>query len=254
MEPLKNVISDSMFKKFQQNTSLCSEPIYQDGDIWPRPKRHSISFTDYRRAKTYAEKQKLMSIENVEKERLMAIYDIPPRRVRKVESVHNQNDKCSSNTPRTFDVNLDALRQCNGQSRQRDENYLNWAAEFNNNVMSYQVPMTSSAVSQSDSFSSHGSQNSLQSITTSSTPMQISSSAPSLCGYSSQIYAERRREYSQSVPSQIAEEIDRIMNEHQKEDVLQSLQQTEEDLEREMSLLDEMLQVCKICSFILAML
>lgn len=49
------------------------------------PKRHSVSITDCYRSLSNAEKQKLVSIENVAKSRLMSIYDVPPKQVRKVE-------------------------------------------------------------------------------------------------------------------------------------------------------------------------
>ena len=196
----------------------------------------------------------------MEKERLMALYDIPPRRIRKVETVQQQNYENAIPSPvRNFDVNLDNLRNFgNGQCLQANENYLNWTGEFNNNVMSYQVPpTTTSSSNQSDTSSEQGSvQGSVLSLQSIPTPvgsvecMPMSSSVPVLSGYSSQGFVNKYHEYSQSVPSHIAEEMERVAGgehvgggEGKREDALQSLQQTEQDLEKEMSLLDEMLQV-----------
>lgn len=254
MDPVKQAVSDTVFKKFE-NRQVFADQNYHDDNSWPRYKRHSISFTDYRRAKTYSEKQRLQSIENVEKERLMAIYDVPPRRIRKVESIQKPegNSGCvkQESTVRSFDLNFNALRNIGGQRPQGQEDYMNWTGEFNNNVMSYQVPMTSANISQSEtatnitssqsnSTSSLGSVVSLQSINQSvqSTCMPISASSPALCGYSGQYFTQNYRDISQSVPGQIAEELDPYRDE-----VMHSLDQSEQDLEREMSLLDEMLQV-----------
>lgn len=249
-----------MFKKFE-NRQVFADQNYHDDNSWPRYKRHSISFLDYRRAKIYTEKQRLQSIENVEKERLMAIYDVPPRRIRKVESEPKSENilNCAKvdNSVRSFDVNLNALRNISGHSAQGHENYLNWTGEFNNNVMSYQVPVTPSpnlnqsestpntTISQSDSTSSLGSLQSLQSLSQSQTYMPISASAPALCGYGTQPITNSWKNISQSVPQEIAEELD-----PQRDEVMRSLDQSEQDLEKEMSLLDEMLQVTEIITFL----
>lgn len=251
-------MSDNVFKKFQ-NTQVFADQNYQDDNSWPRYKRHSISFTDYRRAKTYTEKQRLQSIENVEKERLMAIYDVPPRRIRKVEHVPNNSENTLTAAVRSYDVNLNALRNFNGQDSQGNVNYLNWTGEFNNNVMSYQVPMTSTISSQSettttasnlsDTTSSHGSVQSLQSLVSSQGIVPMSSSAPVLCGYGNQSFINNYKQHSQSVPSQIAEEPDPMFGEVKRDEVMRRLNQTEQDLEKELSLLDEMLQVCLFTMF-----
>lgn len=225
---------------------------YHEDNSWPRYKRHSISFTDYRRAKTYTEKQRLQSIENVEKERLMAIYDVPPRRIRKVELVPSNNDNTS--TVRSYDVNFNALRNLNSQNSQGNENYLNWTGEFNNNVMSYQVPMTTTVGNQSettttasnlsDTTSSQGSVLSLQSLSSTQSAVPMSSSAPALSCFGNQSFNSNYKQQSQSVPSQIAEEADHVISKDKRDEVMRRLNQTEQDLEKEMSLLDEMLQVC----------
>lgn len=249
LDPVKNV-SDNVFKKFQ-NTQVFADQNYLEDNSWPRYKRHSISFTDYNRAKTYAEKQHLQSIENVERERLMAIYDVPPRRIRKVEHTPNEN----SVSIRSYDVNLNALRNLNTQNSQGNENYLNWTGEFNNNVMSYQVPMTITNVSsqsetpsvannQSYSTSPHGSALSLHSVSSSQNVVPMSSSAPVLCG--NRLFLNQCQGHSQSVPNQIDEELDKVIGNDKRDDVMQRLNQSEQDLEKEMSLLDEMLQVIQI--------
>ncbi|KAL4240093.1 Protein Dok-7 [Mactra antiquata] len=255
LDPVKNVVSDNVFKKFQ-NTQVFADQNYLEDNSWPRYKRHSISFTDYNRAKTYAEKQHLQSIENVERDRLMAIYDVPPRRIRKVEHVPNEN----SVNVRSYDVNLNALRNLNTQNSQGDENYLNWTGEFNNNVMSYQVPMTTTNINnQSESTistnnqnnnqiystSSHGSAISLNSINSCQSEVPMSSSAPVLCNLGNQLFVSKCQGHSQSVPAQIAEEIEKIIDNDKRDDVMQRLNQSEQDLEKEMSLLDEMLQLCQ---------
>ena len=248
-----------MFKKFQ-NTQVFADQNYQEDNSWPRYKRHSISFTDYRRAKNYTEKQRLQSIENVEKERLMAIYDVPPRRIRKVEHTSSASENTSS--VRSYDVNFNALRNLNTQNSQGHENYLNWTGEFNNNVMSYQVPTTTTVTNQSetttaasnlsDTTSSHGSVQSLQSISSSQSAVPMSSSAPVLCGFGNQSFNNHYKQQSQSVPNQIAGE--GHMTDDKREEVMRRLNQTEQDLEKEMSLLDEMLKVCMmktLCIFLL---
>ena len=232
IEPVKNVaVTDNLFKNFQ-NTQVYADQNFQEDTSWPRPKRHSISFTDYRRAKSYSDKQHLMSIENVERERLMAIYDVPPRRVRKVESVQppsrevtedNQNIYANTNPSRNF----------------------RWTGECNNNVMSYQVPVTT-AGSGKENTSVNVSQNSLHSLQTSdrnpvtettNLTMPMSSSAPVLVGYNKkEISMAKYREYSQSMP------IERSTGHRQ--EAMQRLQQEEIDLQKELSLLDEILQVC----------
>ncbi|XP_045213792.2 uncharacterized protein LOC123564348 [Mercenaria mercenaria] len=252
LDQVKHVVSDNVFKKFQ-NTQVFADQNYQEDNSWPRYKRHSISFTDYRRAKTYTEKQRLQSIENVEKERLMAIYDVPPRRIRKVEHTPSNNENTSA--VRSYDVNFNALRNFNTQNSQRNENYLNWTGEFNNNVMSYQVPTTTTVTNQSettttasnlsDTISSHGSVVSLQSLSSSQSTVPMSSSAPVLCGYGNQSFSSHNKQQSQSVPNQIAEEVDRVTSSDKRDEVMRRLKQTEQDLEKEMSLLDEMLQICQ---------
>lgn len=252
LDPVKHVVSDNVFKKFQ-NTQVFADQNYHEDNSWPRYKRHSISFTDYRRAKTYTEKQRLQSIENVEKERLMAIYDVPPRRIRKVEHVPNSNDNTSA--VRSYDVNVNAIRNLNAQNSQGNENYLNWTGEFNNNVMSYQVPMTTvvsiqsetttTASNLSDTTSSHGSVLSLQSFSSSQNTVHMSSSAPVLSCYGNQSFGSQYKQHSQSVPSQIAEDLDCIISKDKRDEVMRRLNQTEQDLEKEMSLLDEMLQICQ---------
>ena len=249
---VKQAVSDTVFKKFE-NVPVYADQNYHDDNSWPRIKRHSISFTDYRRAKTYSDKNRLQSIENVEKERLMAIYDVPPRRIRKVESEPNsESANVRQDGIRSFDVNFNAFRNITSQSAQGHENYLNWTGEFNNNVMSYQVPMTSSSnnlsesrtttTSQSDSTSSLGSNQSLQSISQvqpqQPSCMLISASAPFLCGFGNQSLVNSYKNISQSLPGQIAEELV-----PHRDEVMRSLDQSEQDLEKEMSLLDEMLQV-----------
>jgi len=176
---------------------------YLDDNSWPRYKRHSISFTDFRRTKNFTEKQRLQSIENVEKERLMAIYDVPPRRIRKVEAKQSNSENQSA---RSFDENFNAFRNFYRQNSQGNENYLNWAGEFNNNVMSYQVPRncvnqsetsfdqsetTTITSNQSDIASSQESLLSLQSLPQDShvvsQAVSISSSAPVLSQDSNQV-------------------------------------------------------------------
>lgn len=202
---------------------------FQEDGAWSRQKRHSFSITDFRRAKSYLDKPHLMSIENVDRERLMIIYDVPPRRVRKVESVQSSREVTEDSQ------NIYANTTDN----------FSWTGEYNNNVMSYQVPVTTTANGK-ENISVHDSQNSLQ-LTQVTEPtnltMPMSSSAPVLAGYSSETYSNKQHEYSQSVPDKIAEEFDRSMGGCQREDALQKLQQTEIDLEKEMSLLDEILEV-----------
>ena len=240
MEPIKNVaVSDNFFKNFQ-NTQVYADQNYQEDTGWSRQKRHSFSITDFRRQHGYSDTPQLMSIENVERERLMVIYDVPPRRVRKVESVPN--------SPREGEET---------ENRQNTSIYANtsdnfsWTGEYNNNVMSYEVPVTSTTTTTSDSgkenISIRDSHSSLQegpvTVSTNLT-MPMSSSAPILAGSGGETYGSRQREISQSVPIKIAEEFERTMGDCGREDVREKLQQTELDLQKEMSLLDEILQVC----------
>lgn len=187
----------------------------------------------------------------------MAIYDVPPRRIRKVEADAKTSDTSGGakqdQNIRSFDLNFNALRNYCGQNVQGNENYLNWTGEFNNNVMSYQVPMTAtsnnqsetrtSTTNQSDSTSSLGSIQSLNSLNQPQQPscMPISASAPALCGYGNQPFTNNYKDISQSVPGHIAEELD-----PNRDEVMRSLDQSEQDLEKEMSLLDEMLQVINV--------
>ena len=221
---MKNVaVSDNFFKNFQ-NTQVYADQNFQEDGIWPRPKRHSISFTDFKRAKSYSDKQHLMSIENVERERLMVIYDVPPRRVRKVESVQPPSREVTEDSQNIY---------ANTTSN------FSWTGECNNNVMSYQVPITTAASSKENT-SVNDSQNSLQSLQTTqptNLTMPMSLSAPVLVGYNKETSGSNYREYSQSMP------IDRTTGVSQREDTMAKLQQEELDLQKEMSLLDEILQV-----------
>ncbi|XP_052781078.1 uncharacterized protein LOC128217750 isoform X1 [Mya arenaria] len=256
LEPSKQSVSDAVFKKFE-NRQVFADQNYHDDNSWPRYKRHSISFTDFRRGKTYTDKQHLQSIENVEKERLMAIYDVPPRRIRKVEQ---KNFNSENSSARSFDENFNAFRNIYGQSSQGNENYLNWTGEFNNNVMSYQVPRncveqsdtvsvdqsetTTITSSQSDSTSPIGSVLSLQCESQDHNTMSISSSAPVLCNFVNEPLTNHYKHISQSVPGEKRAELDRVLD-IQHDEVMRSLDQSQQEIEKEMSLLDEMLQVCQ---------
>ena len=242
LEPIKNVaVSDNFFKNFQ-NTQVYADQNYQEDGGWSRQKRHSFSITDFRRQHGYSDSPQLMSIENVERERLMVIYDVPPRRVRKVESVPNSPREQTANSQNIYANTADDF---------------SWTGEYNNNVMSYEVPVTTTITTSEcgkENVSISDSHSSLQegpvTVSTNLT-MPMSSSAPILVGNSSEMYGNRQRDISQSVPNKIAEEFNRTIGDCGREDVRESLQQTELDLQKEMSLLDEILQVCLL--FILFM-
>ena len=233
---MKNVaVSDNFFKNFQ-NTQVYADQNFQEDGAWPRQKRHSFSITDFRRTHGYSDNQHLMSIENVDRERLMVIYDVPPRRVRKVESVPPSPREQATNSQNIYANTTDNF---------------SWTGEYNNNVMSYEVPVTTTTVSGKENISISDSHSSLQPgpvAETTNLTMPMSSSAPVLAGYSSETYGSRQREISQSVPNKIAEEFDRTMGDCGREDIREKLQQTELDLQKEMSLLDEILQVVLIFS------
>ncbi|KAK3607439.1 hypothetical protein CHS0354_035138 [Potamilus streckersoni] len=246
LEPAKNSVSDN-FKNFQ-NTQTYSVQNIQEDQTWMRPKRHSISFMDYRRGKSYMEKNRLISIENVEKERLMAIYDIPPRRIRKVESI--QPEKQNREDMKTVQMN----------GRVQDVEHGAWCSgEYNNNVMSYQIPAPMAELhpkgsKHTEEDSIYGSQSSIQSgdnsllsriNETNLKTVPMSSSAPALCGYGN-VFMDQYNDCSQSMPYEIDEEIDQVAGLSHRRKALEKLQQEEIDLQREMSLLDEILQVCKI--------
>ncbi|KAL3877749.1 hypothetical protein ACJMK2_035411 [Sinanodonta woodiana] len=246
LEPAKNSVGDNI-KNFQ-NTQIYSVQNIQEDQTWTRPKRHSISFMDYRRGKSYMEKNRLISIENVEKERLMAIYDIPPRRIRKVESFQPEKQ------------NKEDMKTVQNNGRVQDVTHGAWCSgEYNNNVMSYQIPTPitephpkGSKHLEEDSV--YGSRTSIQSRDNSQhsrnnetnlKTVPMSSSAPALCGYGN-VFMDQYHDYSQSMPDEIDEEIDQLAGLSRRRKALEKLQQEEIDLQREMSLLDEILQVCKI--------
>lgn len=210
-----NDFSESAFKQsyFKDSSNpTCSAEMDLRTTDYEWQKRHSISATDYGCAEGYMEKTKLISIENLEnegREHFLAIYDIPPRRLRKVE--------CTS-------PNRNSL-----QSQSKNISYLE------------RHPSNGSLTCDSD-------KNSLLKTKKDQTPSSDCFSPPRSTIITSNVNSASEESASPSylTNSAIDYEIDRATNKTRRDDAHNKLHREEEKLQREISLLDEMLQVCQL--------
>ncbi|GAB1598049.1 uncharacterized protein LOC115218370 isoform X1 [Argonauta hians] len=210
---------DSPFKSQYSDTPSSTSSVEMDSrsndSEWR--KRHSISAADYGWAQGYGEKNKLISIENLENEacdHLLAIYDIPPRRIRKVEFLSpNRNSLQPSPNRNTLIPHL-TEGSTNGK-----------LGSVNNNSKCY-FPNANRNSNQYHSFESfmpsptNGNTHYDSEITTSTTPFPGGST--------------------------IDTEIDRATNQTRRQDAQNKLHKEEQNLQREITLLDEMLQVWQL--------
>ncbi|XP_046330151.2 uncharacterized protein LOC124113708 [Haliotis rufescens] len=189
---------------------------------WGWQKRHSISVMDYRRMGALAEKSKLMSIENLERQRLLAVYDVPPKRIRKVEA--------------------NVVSQAVGQKSERDSA----KSCVSCSALLGRGSDTSRVCSHGASYSSLPYENSSQPYVTG---LSTACSAKDLFklqgrgdyhGYSRSLGSQGN--YQLSV---IEDEIRMANDRTKRKEALQKLQREESSLQREITLLDEILQVCK---------
>ena len=211
-----NDFSEGSFKPsyFKDSSNpICSTELDLRSNDYEWQKRHSISATDYGCAQGYVEKTKLISIENLEnegREHLLAIYDIPPRRIRKVECTSPNRNSLQS--PSKMAYQLERYPSNGSLTCEADRNSFLKAKKGINQYLS------------SDSFSPPGS--------LVVTPNGNVNSA-----------SEESASPSYSANSAIDCEIDRAANQTRRRDAHDKLHREEEKLQREISLLDEMLQV-----------
>ncbi|XP_067671941.1 uncharacterized protein [Haliotis asinina] len=193
-------------------------------DDWGWQKRHSISVMDYRRMGALAEKSKLMSIENLERQRLLAVYDVPPKRIRKVET--------------------NVVSQAVGG--QRSESDKAKSCVSCSDVLGRVSDTSSHVCSHGASYSSLPYENSSQPYV---------SGLSTACSAKDLFKLQSRGDYhgySRSLGSQgnyqlsvIEDEIRMANDRTKRKEALQKLQKEESSLQREITLLDEILQVCK---------
>ncbi|XP_029644002.1 uncharacterized protein LOC115218370 isoform X1 [Octopus sinensis] len=213
-----NEFLDSPFKSQYSDTPSSTSSVEMDSrsndSEWR--KRHSISAADYGWAQGYGEKNKLISIENLENEardHLLAIYDIPPRRIRKVEFLSpNRNSLQPSPNRNTLIPHL-TEGSTNSKLSSVDNNSKNYFPNANRNGNQY-----------------HSFESFMPSPTNGNTHYEneITTSTPFPGG------------------SVIDTEIDRATTQTRRQDAQNKLHKEEQNLQREITLLDEMLQVWQL--------
>lgn len=195
------------------------------------PKRHSF-YSDH--------SQHLRSIENLERERLMSLYDVPPSRIRKVETFkctkkHSLN---SSENRSQGDTSPSSFGSGNTVISRRDETGQSCTLPINKNseqnVSTFSIFSCNSELSLADRIDQN------QSFLGCNT--KVSASAPALCGYGAYI-SDPRKNITGSVPNRIDEEIDKMADISRRQEAWDLLHGEEAILQRELSLLDEMIEV-----------
>ncbi|XP_041364273.1 LOW QUALITY PROTEIN: uncharacterized protein LOC121379688 [Gigantopelta aegis] len=212
--------------------SLCSSPHHgtpqsmlggyslgRNQDLWTWNKRHSISVIDYRRMAGLTDKLKMISIENLERQRLMAIYDIPPNRVRKVDN--------SSSPPQSANSmqKMERDQKCPMCCAQRIEKQNLCIHGYMTSLFHPEHCGVVSSSSYSDSNSSDSREQGIHSG-----------------NYSNYFMVGQQSNFQLSV---IEDEFRSAVDRCRRQEALQSLKNEESSLQREITLLDEILQVCK---------
>ncbi|KAJ8318104.1 hypothetical protein KUTeg_003195 [Tegillarca granosa] len=252
LDPVNRSISDGIYKDFRHNQVFGDHNFIEDSR-WP--KRHSFSYSDYSKS-SYSTRSRLANMESLEKENMMALYDIPPRRIKKVEnfkrkseikcdniySVESKNNIMKESFPDTVKVSQCELSKTSQIKASKDS--INESTK-ENNLEEMQSFVSSLSVLSSDS----------QITTTSESdqsfrlgcPTIVSVSEPALCGYGNSLYGPGGTKFiSNSVPNKIDEEINRVTDVAKRNEALEKLQKEEIDLQREITLLDEILKGCKV--------
>ena len=192
-------------------------------DQWPWNKRHSISVIDYRRMAGLTDKLKMMSRENLERQRLMAIYDIPPNRVRKVDSGTGPPQSAAPHSVQMMD-NTPKCPMCCAQRLEKTQDLC-----FHGRVSPFFHPELCSIMS-----------NSTCSDSDSSSEKCVKSGSSG--NYSNYLMVGQQGNFQLSV---IEDEFRSAIDRCRRQEALQSLKNEESSLQREITLLDEILQVCK---------
>lgn len=222
------MFSDGFHKDFHSSFND-SQHKYMHDNRWP--KRHSF-YSD--------SSQHLRSIENLERERLMSFYDVPPSRIRKVEAFkctkkHSLN---SSENRSQGDTSPSSFGSGNTVISRHEDSKQSCTLPVNKN--SEQNVSTLSIFSCNSELSLAERLDQNQSYLGCST--KVSASAPALCGYGAYI-SDPRINITGSVPNRIDEEIDKMADISRPQDAWDRLYGEEANLQRELSLLDEMLEV-----------
>lgn len=248
LDPVNRSISDGIYKDFRRNQVFGDHNI--DDSHWP--KRHSFSYSDYSKS-SYSTRSRLTNMESLEKENMMALYDIPPRRIKKVENFKRKSEiKCDNiynmesknNIMKDSYPDMMKVSQCELSKKspiKASKDSINESTK-ENNLEDMQSFVSSLSVLSTDS-----------QITTTSESDQsfrlgcstgVSVSEPALCGYGNSVYGPGGTKFiSNSVPNKIDEEINRVTDVAKRNEALEKLQKEEIDLQREITLLDEILKV-----------
>ena len=228
-EPGSRQFSDEIYKDFHSSFNN-SQIKFMHDNRWP--KRHS----------SYSEQSHhLRSIENLERNRLMALYDVPPSRIRKVEafkctkklslnSIENRSQEDNSQSSFGSGNTVISRKEEVGES----ESNLPLDKNNENNVSSLSVFSCNSELSLAEDMNEN---HSFLGCNT-----KVSASAPALCGYGAYI-SDPKRNLTGSVPNRIDEEIDRMTDITRRQEAWDRLNGEEVNLQRELSLLDEILEV-----------
>ncbi|KAL5018490.1 hypothetical protein ScPMuIL_004212 [Solemya velum] len=241
LEPMKST-DDHRFNDFH-GASVGANQNFVEDSFWP--KRHSVSLMNYISTGRSPDKKRLSSIENLDKEHLMAIYDIPPRRIRRVENLPenqtqqggfcNDSENSSLNNFPYPNWSLTDLNMVQPRLSFFSAENISTATE---NVMPYSEGFKSC---DSGAFSIESAPASLGTRLT----QGKTSSVPLLYGSTKPPGAGQRKVLSNSEPVKIDCEALKATDKKLRQEALDSLKQQEIDLQREMSLLEEMLQSCQ---------
>ncbi|XP_062604579.1 uncharacterized protein LOC134266347 [Saccostrea cucullata] len=239
LDPVSSSFNDnSQFRDFQSWTTAGEQLYLED----KRSKRHSLSFTDFSHASAYNEKLLKYKTElELEKRKYLKyfLYDVPPSRVRKV-------DNCSLYLNTKHFQQPDHFSSQNSQEVKNVSNILSHKLSkecVDNRIEQWieaEACMSSASGPSSESQMSISSGD--NSVSTLGQMVKVSASAPSLCGYG--VYScngENSKSLSvTSVPSRIEEE-----SESCRRLELENLQKSEQELQREISLLEEIMKGVK---------
>lgn len=230
LEPLNSSFNDNtLYRDF----NYADQNFYED----KRSKRHSLSSTDFSHASAYNEKHLRNKNELEAGRRKYPLYDVPPSRIRKVD-----NANLYLNT-KQFQCQTHSLSQ-NSQEIKNVSNIL--SQKFSKECRDSRIEqwIESDVCLSSASGPSSDSQMSISSGENYMSPLgymaKVSASAPSLCGYG--VYGNPSEGNTSvsvaSVPSKIEEE-----SEQCRRIELENLQKSEQDLQREITLLEEIMKV-----------
>ncbi|XP_050391390.2 uncharacterized protein LOC126810400 isoform X2 [Patella vulgata] len=186
-------------------------------------KRHSISVMDYRRMASLTEKFKLMSMENLERQRMLAMYDIPPkyaREVRKQKTAQTSSPK-KTNTNR-YSVSCSELKGGNGELSRLLSDSL--SQSFNTHIYT-NTPL-------------------LKPELPVGAPASPNHQDPSSNSHYSHCY-QKNKPLTINPLCIIEDEARTAFDRSKRQEAMQRLQKQENDLHKEITLLDEILQVCK---------